>query len=145
MIEPWTPIQSFTLKRLPSGFCALALVLCASPALASDPTHPVTLSPVSVHASDTMVTETPAVQVRVTRLQLQRQNSTDSADALKYVPNMQVRKRYIGDPNAVISGRNAGTLQSARSLRSEEHTSELQSPVHLVCRLLLEKKKPPAS
>src|SRR5690348_17440361 len=34
----------------------------------------------------------------------------------------------------------------ARSLlvhidRSEEHTSELQSPVHLVCRLLLEKKK----
>src|SRR5438876_6756656 len=27
--------------------------------------------------------------------------------------------------------------------RSEEHTSELQSPVHLVCRLLLEKKKPP--
>src|SRR4051794_41287644 len=25
--------------------------------------------------------------------------------------------------------------------RSEEHTSELQSPVHLVCRLLLEKKK----
>jgi iron complex outermembrane receptor protein len=29
---------------------------------------------------------------------------------------MQVRKRYIGDPNAVISGRNAGTLQSARSL-----------------------------
>src|SRR5690348_17390519 len=28
-----------------------------------------------------------------------------------------------------------------RNIRSEEHTSELQSPVHLVCRLLLEKKK----
>src|SRR5438876_7238197 len=28
-----------------------------------------------------------------------------------------------------------------RLSRSEEHTSELQSPVHLVCRLLLEKKK----
>src|SRR5258708_38437721 len=28
-----------------------------------------------------------------------------------------------------------------RKLRSEEHTSELQSPDHLVCRLLLEKKK----
>ena len=26
-------------------------------------------------------------------------------------------------------------------LRSEEHTSELQSPMYLVCRLLLEKKK----
>src|SRR5438876_9185660 len=27
-----------------------------------------------------------------------------------------------------------------KEIRSEEHTSELQSPVHLVCRLLLEKK-----
>src|SRR2546429_2378011 len=30
-----------------------------------------------------------------------------------------------------------------RTLRSEEHTSELQSRLHLVCRLLLEKKKLP--
>src|SRR5438876_9549523 len=30
---------------------------------------------------------------------------------------------------------------SEETQRSEEHTSELQSPVHLVCRLLLEKKK----
>src|SRR5690348_6471825 len=29
----------------------------------------------------------------------------------------------------------------SKTVRSEEHTSELQSPVHLVCRLLLEKKK----
>src|SRR2546422_5792281 len=29
----------------------------------------------------------------------------------------------------------------AKSIRSEEHTSELQSRLHLVCRLLLEKKK----
>src|SRR5258708_28558470 len=32
-------------------------------------------------------------------------------------------------------------LVHSRSCRSEEHTSELQSPDHLVCRLLLEKKK----
>src|SRR5438876_7597375 len=32
-------------------------------------------------------------------------------------------------------------LPCRNPLRSEEHTSELQSPVHLVCRLLLEKKK----
>src|SRR3989442_8896181 len=31
----------------------------------------------------------------------------------------------------------------AHTLRSEEHTSELQSRPHLVCRLLLEKKKKP--
>src|SRR5437763_11497373 len=36
-----------------------------------------------------------------------------------------------------------GTLseEMAIFLRSEEHTSELQSPMYLVCRLLLEKKK----
>src|SRR5258708_39314646 len=33
------------------------------------------------------------------------------------------------------------TIEPASALRSEEHTSELQSPDHLVCRLLLEKKK----
>src|SRR5947208_6491721 len=32
-----------------------------------------------------------------------------------------------------------GTAGGLRALRSEEHTSELQSPDHLVCRLLLEK------
>src|SRR5438876_1478955 len=33
------------------------------------------------------------------------------------------------------------TFRREATPRSEEHTSELQSPVHLVCRLLLEKKK----
>src|SRR5258708_28243447 len=33
------------------------------------------------------------------------------------------------------------TTQANALTRSEEHTSELQSPDHLVCRLLLEKKK----
>src|SRR2546429_4281576 len=33
------------------------------------------------------------------------------------------------------------TLDRTGGLRSEEHTSELQSRLHLVCRLLLEKKK----
>src|SRR5256885_8801966 len=36
---------------------------------------------------------------------------------------------------AIVDGNNT------RTLRSEEHTSELQSPCNLVCRLLLEKKK----
>src|SRR5689334_23587766 len=34
-------------------------------------------------------------------------------------------------------------MNRRRFIRSEEHTSELQSQFHLVCRLLLEKKKPP--
>src|SRR2546426_7264432 len=35
----------------------------------------------------------------------------------------------------------AGLRRAGRAARSEEHTSELQSPCNLVCRLLLEKKK----
>src|SRR2546426_3990132 len=38
-------------------------------------------------------------------------------------------------------GPHATTVPSAFKARSEEHTSELQSPCNLVCRLLLEKKK----
>src|SRR2546422_855245 len=37
--------------------------------------------------------------------------------------------------------RKALLLEGERAVRSEEHTSELQSRLHLVCRLLLEKKK----
>src|SRR5689334_24841068 len=49
-----------------------------------------------------------------------------------------------GDPTCVVAGpvtvTNPGA-QNAGTGRSEEHTSELQSQFHLVCRLLLEKKK----
>src|SRR5258708_18838415 len=43
----------------------------------------------------------------------------------------------------VVKQRDVGPESGERSeqQRSEEHTSELQSPDHLVCRLLLEKKK----
>src|SRR5438552_4875863 len=41
-------------------------------------------------------------------------------------------------------GRSSRSQSSRRRFRSEEHTSELQSPDQLVCRLLLEKKKAPS-
>src|SRR5690554_7286601 len=44
----------------------------------------------------------------------------------------------------ILTGANAADvarLEGLRDARSEEHTSELQSRPHLVCRLLLEKKK----
>src|SRR5438552_9950786 len=49
-------------------------------------------------------------------------------------------------PSAELVNRYAETIVTEtqprhRATRSEEHTSELQSPDHLVCRLLLEKKK----
>src|SRR5258708_23044271 len=44
-------------------------------------------------------------------------------------------------PTPPVSGGSPLIKISSRFGRSEEHTSELQSPDHLVCRLLLEKKK----
>src|SRR5687768_18082273 len=40
-----------------------------------------------------------------------------------------------------LSPRQAEMIVAGGLIRSEEHTSELQSRLHLVCRLLLEKKK----
>src|SRR5207247_4101029 len=54
--------------------------------------------------------------------------------------------RHEGRPgglraSGVVAARYGGCRAAALSARSEEHTSELQSRVDLVCRLLLEKKK----
>lgn len=43
-------------------------------------------------------------------------NVITTEDAVKYLPSVQVRKRFIGDRNAILASRNAGTLDSARSL-----------------------------
>src|SRR2546422_8437565 len=50
---------------------------------------------------------------------------------------MSKSRGNIETPDANVERYGADTLR----LRSEEHTSELQSRLHLVCRLLLEKKK----
>src|SRR5437879_8478206 len=46
-----------------------------------------------------------------------------------------VRRPHQARPGPALA------VGTARLVRSEEHTSELQSPMYLVCRLLLEKKK----
>jgi len=43
-------------------------------------------------------------------------NVITTEDAVKYLPSIQIRKRFIGDRNAILASRNAGTLDSARSL-----------------------------
>src|SRR5207244_8168637 len=45
------------------------------------------------------------------------------------------------DSARAAARRRFGNVTALREKRSEEHTSELQSPDHLVCRLLLEEKK----
>src|SRR2546426_4748595 len=70
------------------------------------------------------------------RSQVVREND-DSTDFFRLfmVPGML---HCGGGPGPNAFGQ---SLPQAQPLRSEEHTSELQSPCNLVCRLLLEKKK----
>src|SRR5438045_8384044 len=51
------------------------------------------------------------------------------------------RRRWMGSRSTRAPGTTIHARRVAASSRSEEHTSELQSLRHLVCRLLLEKKK----
>src|SRR5258708_11440154 len=54
---------------------------------------------------------------------------------LASLPSLQASLEVATGENGVSEGKRV------KRFRSEEHTSELQSPDHLVCRLLLEKKK----
>ena len=62
-------------------------------------------------------TQIPTTIEGITREEIEtRINATDSEDALKYMPSLLVRKRYIGDYNhAILSTRASGTGNSARS------------------------------
>src|SRR3989449_5358851 len=53
----------------------------------------------------------------------------------------RTRSIALKSGSSSVSGTPTARHPSTTSLRSEEHTSELQSRLHLVCRLLLEKKK----
>jgi len=66
----------------------------------------------------TMPTEIPTTTQSITGAQVEQSiNATDSEDALKYFPSLNVRKRYIGDyDHAVLATRASGTGNSARSL-----------------------------
>src|SRR3989442_9868937 len=55
-----------------------------------------------------------------------------------YTTLFRSRRRF---PHERAGTRHRGAVRARSDFRSEEHTSELQSRPHLVCRLLLEKKK----
>src|SRR2546422_2437932 len=61
------------------------------------------------------------------------------ADCRRSPSTPQRPGRKTSSPHSGSRSRHPGTGSTAT--RSEEHTSELQSRLHLVCRLLLEKKK----
>src|SRR5687768_18362412 len=61
---------------------------------------------------------------------------TSSSSRLRSRPRRKTRRSSGRSSSFAATGSFIGAI-----VRSEEHTSELQSRLHLVCRLLLEKKK----
>src|SRR2546422_3553231 len=59
----------------------------------------------------------------------------DAPAVLRRAIWLETDRQYRAAAEALIK------IKTGKEVRSEEHTSELQSRLHLVCRLLLEKKK----
>src|SRR5256885_11454255 len=77
-------------------------------------------------------------------------NGEGIVDLEKIRPHEALQHRHFTDcvvhrplchGDGAIAGSDSADVQGRKEPRSEEHTSELQSPCNLVCRLLLEKKK----
>src|SRR5690625_7073832 len=86
----------------------------------------------------------PAARVRVvssTPLICSALSAMRRTEGLPYLLADRLRPdagRFAADAAGAAAG---AVVEAASCLRSEEHTSELQSRGHLVCRLLLDKKK----
>jgi iron complex outermembrane receptor protein len=102
---------------------ALALLAAFSTAAraqvaAEAPLHQLGTVTVSGTRPTSLPTQIPTTIEGISREEIERTvNATDAEDALKYLPSLLVRKRYIGDYNhAVLSTRASGTGNSARSM-----------------------------
>lgn len=94
-------------------------VLLSATAFAEQVQEPVQLSEILVAGGkDSPVPKNlPAVTEGVTAEKMAESiNVINTEDALKYLPSLQIRKRFIGDTNGIVASRTAGTLASARSL-----------------------------
>jgi iron complex outermembrane receptor protein len=98
----------------------LPLSVMPSFAQAGDIASGVTLPSVTITASApnpiTVDPNLPATVETVTPAQFQNWNVVNSEDVLQYMPNLAVRKRFIGDLNSIIAVRGTSNSQSARGL-----------------------------
>lgn len=110
-----------TTMPLAASLCALAL---GTPARAQTPdteTDTETDPSDDVRGHEVVVVEgaapidTTASVATADATDIQRSNAVNVEDAIKYLPNLHVRKRYVGDANAVLQIRGISTWQTART------------------------------
>jgi iron complex outermembrane receptor protein len=118
------------LLAVPGPGCAFVLAACCASAGAAraddavepgkpgQPAQSVNTVVVTGGRPTSLPTQIPATIEGITGEQIrERINAFDSEDALKYLPSLNVRKRYVGDyDHAVLASRASGTGNSARSL-----------------------------
>ena len=93
--------------------------LCMAPSLAAaeDAAGPRTVSPVVVQAAVETRDDQPLSTQRIDAAEIDATvNATTVEDALKYLPNIFIRRRHIGDTQAPMTTRTSGVGSSARSL-----------------------------
>jgi len=115
----------FAWRRLPAFVPAAVTAFAAAPVHADTAGAETTLPAVSVSANSAanegLATRAvdpnlPASVETVTRAQFSNWNIVNTEDVLKYMPNLAVRKRFIGDLNSIIAVRGTSNTQSARGL-----------------------------
>src|SRR6201995_3613675 len=107
-------MKSLLLASAAAVFAVLPLV-----ARAADDDEATTVAPVVVTAPASIANliDTPNTTSTVTAEQLERTVSVVAPeDALRYVPNVLIRQRHIGDTQSPITSRTSGVGASARSL-----------------------------
>ena len=121
LTHPFPPLVPGRLN--PVAHAVLVMLASLSlPALADHPEDNIvkTVGTVTVTSGrpTSLPAQIPTTIEGVTRVQIEQTiNASDSEDALKYLPSLNVRKRYIGDyDHAVLASRASGTGNSARSL-----------------------------
>ena len=102
---------------LPLSFAVVLMVSGVAMAQQAVPAKELGVVLVTSGQPSSLPTQIPTTMESVTALQLSETlNATDSEDALKYLPSLSVRKRYIGDYNhAVLASRASGANNPARS------------------------------
>ncbi len=93
-------------------------ILAASAGGAAQPDDELDVLPAMTVASERAVIppNLPNPTASVTAQDMENFNVVNTEDALKYAPNLIIRKRYIGDRNSIVSVRGTNTRQSARSV-----------------------------
>jgi iron complex outermembrane recepter protein len=96
----------------------LVLPLCiAAPAFGQGVATDRDLAPITIIGTRSPLDPNlPTTTESRTAEQLREQNFVNVEDALKYMPDTTIRKRYVGDRNSLIGGRSSSELQAPRAL-----------------------------